>query len=101
MAFYDDIPEKLNGYPVVACARYGMRDLVIVQRPHAYHPFVAATWDGNSAWHWGHYCANFDEAKAIFPDVALWRLHGIYARLHPEDFDAEMVRVSAPSEEEA
>lgn len=73
MAYHHDIPDTLNGYPVIAVARTGMRDRVIVRRVgHPVHEYVAATWDGQEAWHNGHYCTTLEGAKEVFGSTIIW-----------------------------
>jgi hypothetical protein len=63
-----DIPASLNGYPVIGWTISADREraLVIVQRPQAFLPFVAAQWwpELGDAWQWGNYYDTRDEAEA-------------------------------------
>ena len=66
-----DLPETLNGYPVLDIAprqsKPGMF-AIVVERPHRLHPFVVATWwsDLGDRWEWGTYCATYAEAVTEF-----------------------------------
>lgn len=62
------IPQTLNGYPVKAFTIHpqGDRALVLVCRPQAFQPWVAATWwpELGETWQWGHYFDSWEEADA-------------------------------------
>lgn len=66
-----NIPNTLNGYPVLMTAQLGTRDLVIVHRPQdTFQPFVLGTWDGNDAWVWGHYFETLKDALTYHDDIS-------------------------------
>ena len=65
----DMIPSHLNTHPVKAFAISADRSraLVLVNRPDAFMPWVAATWSPalGDTWIWGNYYRSFEQADAF------------------------------------
>ena len=69
----DDVPNELNGYPVVGYREHPNGYVtVMLERPHAYEPYIVATWwpELGTRWQWGHYTAALPDAKKAFRDAA-------------------------------
>lgn len=67
---HSDLPEELNGYPVIESKQHRNCHTVMVRKPHG--ELVVATWwaELGKTWSWGHYCFDNQEANKAFAEAS-------------------------------